>query len=87
MLLYVKVKPNQRSDKIERTSDGWQIRLKAQAVDGKANEHLISFLSSLLGLPKSGIQLKKGLTNRFKCLEIDCDEDRVFKVLEKESEK
>lgn len=87
MLLYVKVKPNQRFDKVELTSEGWQIRLKAPAIDGKANEHLINFLSEILDLPKSKILLKKGQTNKFKCLEIDSEEERVLKVLEKESEK
>jgi uncharacterized protein len=87
MLLYVKVKPNQRFDKIEQTPEGWQVRLKAPAVDGKANEHLIAYLSEVLDLPKSLIQLKKGLTNRFKCLEINSDEESVLKVLETESKK
>lgn len=87
MLLYVKVKPNQRFDKIEQTPEGWQIRLKSPAVDGKANENLILFLSDLLDLPKSAIQLKKGLTNPFKCLEINSSEETVLKVLEKESKK
>ncbi len=87
MLLYIKVKPNQRFDKIEQTADGWQVRLHAPAVDGKANDHLIDYLSEILNLPKSAIQLKKGLTNKFKCLEINCDEVMVLKVLELESKK
>jgi uncharacterized protein len=87
MLLYLKVKPNQRFDKIEQTSEGWQVRLHAPAVDGKANEHLIAYLSKVLDLPKSAILLKKGLTNKFKCLEINCEETLVLKVLELESKK
>ena len=53
MVLYVKVKPNQRFDKVEKIADNWQIRLKAPATDGKANEHLIVFLGEILNLPKS----------------------------------
>ena len=87
MLLYLKVKPNQRFNKVEKTTEGWQIRLNAPAVDGKANENLIGFLSTLLGIPKSGIVLKKGQTNRFKCLEIKEDEAVVLKVLEEEANK
>ena len=87
MLLYLKVKPNQRFDRIEQTTEGWQVRLHAPAVDGKANDHLISYLSDVLKLPKSAIQLKKGLTNKFKCLEINCEETLVLKVLELESKK
>ena len=87
MLLYIKVKPNQRYDKIELTSEGWQFRLKATAVDGNANDHLIEYLSDVLNLPKSAILIKKGLTNRFKCLEINSDENTVIKVLDAESKK
>lgn len=95
MLLYVKVKPNQRFDKVEKIGDGsskdgagWQIRLKAPAVDGKANEHLVDYMSEVLGVSKSKIMLKKGRTARVKCLEVDMDEALVIKKLaEKESSK
>ena len=87
MLLYLKVKPNQRSDKIEITPEGWQVRLKAPAVDGKANEHLIHYLSDVLDVPKSAIVLKKGLTSKFKCLEVNLAEELVSKVLDAESKK
>ncbi|MFZ7115886.1 MAG: DUF167 domain-containing protein [Bacteroidota bacterium] len=87
MLLYLKVKPNQRFDKIEQTPEGWQVRLKAPAVDGKANENLINYLSEVLDLPKSAIRLKKGQTSKFKCLEINLEEERVVKLLDAESKK
>jgi uncharacterized protein (TIGR00251 family) len=84
MILYVKVKPNQRFDRVEKTGDSWQIRLKAPAIDGKANEHLVEYLSKVLGLPKSKIILKKGQTARVKCLEIDSDESEVLEKLNRE---
>ena len=87
MLLYLKVKPLQRSDKIEQTPEGWQVRLKAPAVEGKANENLINYLSDVLDLPKSAILIKKGLTNKFKCLEINQEEEIVIKVLDAESKR
>ena len=77
MILYVKVKPNQRFDKVEKIGDEWQIRLKALAIDGKANEHLMEYLSEVLGVSKSKIILKKGHTARIKCLEIEMDEALV----------
>jgi uncharacterized protein (TIGR00251 family) len=83
MLLFVKAKPNQRFDKVERVGAEWQIRLKAPAVDGKANEHLIEYLSEILKIPKSKINLKKGQTSRIKCLEIIADEKTVLETLEK----
>ena len=77
MLLYVKVKPHQRLDKVEKTEDGWQIRIQAPAVDGKANEHLIRYLAEILGISRSKIELKKGQTSKLKCLDIALDETTV----------
>lgn len=82
MLLYVKVKPNQRFDKVEKIGKEWQLRLKAPSVDGKANKQLVEYLSELLELPKSKIILKKGQTARIKCLEIDELESVVLQKLE-----
>lgn len=81
MIIYLKVKPNQRFDKLEKVGNEWHIRLKAPAVDGKANAHLIEFLSAILAVSKSKITLKKGKTSRLKCLEIDSDEKSVLEKL------
>lgn len=82
MVIYLKVKPNQRFDKLERVGDGWQIRLKAPAIDGMANAHLIEYLSEILSVSKSRIKLKKGQTSKLKCIEIDLDEKSVHERLE-----
>ena len=79
--MYLKVKPNQRYDKVEKIGNEWQIRLKAPAVDGKANEHLIEFLSGVLDISKSKIILRKGKTSRLKCLEINSEEQSVLEKL------
>jgi len=81
MQLYVKVKPNQRFDRVEKSGEDWQVRLKAPAVDGKANDHLINYLSEILDLPKSKIILKKGKTARIKCMEIEGEESQVIEKL------
>lgn len=87
MLLYVKVKPNQRFDRVEKTGNQWQLRINAPSIDGKANKHMIEYLAELLELPKSKIILKKGQTTRIKCLEIDEEEKIVLQKLEKASNK
>lgn len=82
MLLYLKVKPNQRFDKVEKTGNEWILKIKAPATDSKANTRLIGFLSEVLELPKSKIILKKGQSSRIKCLEILADESTVYAKLE-----
>ncbi len=57
MLLRLKIKPNQRFDLMEKVENDWQIRLKAPAIDGKINEHLLQFLVTIRDLPQSAIQL------------------------------
>lgn len=84
MILYVKVKPNQRFDKVEKIGKDWQVRLKAPAIDGKANEHLVEYMSGVLGVSKSKIILKKGHTAKIKCLEISLDEVLVINKLNEE---
>ena len=86
MLLYLKIKPDQRLDRVEGSEKQWLVKIKAPAVDGKANEHLINYLCDILDLPKSKIILKKGHTSRHKCLEIDADAEIVNQGLLKASE-
>ncbi len=68
MLLHVKVKPNERRDKIEKRGNEWLIRLKAPAQDGKANQHLIGFLNKVLDNQKLKNNNKEGQRARTKCL-------------------
>jgi uncharacterized protein (TIGR00251 family) len=81
MLLYIKVKPNQRFDKIEKLDNDWQICLKAPATEGKANKRLIDFLSEVCRIPKSKIILQKGKTSTIKCLRIDADDTAIIMAL------
>lgn len=82
MLLHLSVKPNQRSNRLERSGASWQVRLAAPAVDGKANEALVAYLSDCLDIPKSKITLKKGHTSRFKVLEVVGDPELILAKLE-----
>ena len=83
MLLYFHVKPNQRFNRLERSGDAWLVRLRAPAVDGKANEALVEFLSEILSVARSRIIIRKGQTSRIKCLEIDAPEEAVTDSLQK----
>jgi len=85
MLLYLKIKPNQRFDRIEKVDEHWVVRVKAPAVDGKANEHLVIYLSEVFNISRSKIRLKKGSTSRIKCLEIEAEEAFIIDCLVKAS--
>ena len=83
MQLYVNVKPNQRFNRLEQVGDDWIVRLHAPAVDGKANEALVDFLSDILHIARSKIVLRKGQTARVKCLEIEGNQEEILAGLRK----
>ncbi len=63
--------------------DALKIRLAAPPVDGKANEALIGFVAKRLGVTKSAVSLKSGLSSRHKVLEvIDAPADTVQRLLQ-----
>ncbi len=82
MILSVQVKPGKRSDKIERINDQWVISIRGRAKDNEANEYLVEYLSKLTGLATSCILVRRGLTSRFKQIDIDAPERYVLDKLE-----
>lgn len=82
MLLHIKTKANAAKDELTQLPDGGVlVRIKAAPVEGKANKYLIDYLATLLGLPRSGLKLVKGLNNPFKTIEIDLPEAEVYAKL------
>ncbi len=67
--LQVKVKPNAREDRFAPGDDGvWMASLKAQTVDGKANEALIALVAAYFKLRKQQVSIKSGAGARIKRL-------------------
>jgi hypothetical protein len=70
--LKVRVIPNARKNAVVSwTEDEIRLKIKAPAVEGKANAALIEYLSELTGVPRSKIQLKSGEKARIKIIEIE----------------
>ena len=70
--ILVKVKPNAKTSKLERLSDGgWHAHLKSPPAEGKANAELIALVAGHFGVPKSCVTLKSGASSRSKLLQID----------------
>ena len=59
--------------------DTVKIRIHSPPVEGKANDALISFLSKILGVRKSSLQIERGDKSRTKTIAIryDSEADRV----------
>ena len=70
MLLYVKVKPNQRIDRVEWVSGEWVVRLAAPAIDGKANAELTNFLAEFFEVKNRSVKIVRGEKGKEKTVEI-----------------
>lgn len=71
LVLRCLIQPKASRDEIIGVQDDrLKIRITAPPVDGKANTHLIRFLSDLLDVPRTRIELLNGDTGKRKTLRI-----------------
>ena len=63
-------KPNSKADSIEKVGDELLVRVKAPAVDGKANEAAVKLIAKYYDVPKTRVKLIRGATSRKKVFEI-----------------
>ena len=71
-ILRVQVVPNAKSDSVVgEHGSAVKIKLRAPAVEGKANAALISFLAEQLNLSRRAIALERGLKSRHKLIRIN----------------
>lgn len=82
LLLRIKAVPNSSKNEVVGILDNaLKIKIKAPAVENKANEELVKFFSKMLKIPKTKIMLKSGGTSKLKTLYIeDCTIDKFMQV-------
>jgi len=67
----VKVQPRASKDEVVGEMGGaLKVRLRAPAIEGRANEALVEFLAQLLKTPKSAVRILGGERSRIKRIEI-----------------
>lgn len=70
--IQVKVKPNARVSTFEQQADGsWLAQLKAQPIDGKANEELVALVARHFGRRKAQVSIRSGASGRMKLVQIE----------------
>jgi len=68
----VKVKANARTCSLAQLSDGtWLAKVKAPAIDGRANEELVALLASSFHCPKAAVSIKSGKFGRTKLVRVE----------------
>jgi uncharacterized protein len=71
IVIQVKVKPNSRLSTLEQSGEGsWIAQLKAAPINGKANDELISLVSTRFQCRKSAVSIKSGASGRMKLVRI-----------------
>lgn len=71
VIISVRVQPRSSKDEIAGEMDGaLKVRLRAPAVEDRANEALVEFLAQLLKRPRSAVRILSGERSRTKRLEI-----------------
>ena len=71
MFLKIKAVPNSSKNQFCGVLDGaLKVKIKAPAVENKANEELVKFLSKSLKVPKSCLSIESGNTSKVKIVYI-----------------
>ena len=83
----MKVQPRASKDEIAGAMDGaLKIRLRAPALENRANEALVEFLADLLKTPKSAVRIQGGERSRNKRVEIrGVTRQQIFDLLQEEA--
>jgi len=70
--IQVHVQPNARRNEILGFREGllW-LRIAASPVEGKANRELVDYLSEILGVSKSSVEVERGTTGRHKTVAVE----------------
>jgi uncharacterized protein (TIGR00251 family) len=79
----IQVQPSARRNEVLGFKDNiLHVKIAAPPVKGKANKELVLFLSQLIGMSKSSINIKSGLTSRRKVIAITgLDRDQIVERL------
>jgi uncharacterized protein len=69
--LQVKAKPGARVSALTEQPDGtWLAQVKAQPVDGKANDELRALIAEHFGVRRAQVNIKSGAGGRLKLVQI-----------------
>lgn len=68
----VRVQPNARKDEVMSYTDGLlHLKIAAPPVKGKANQEVVEFLSEILEVRKSSLNVDRGLKDRRKIVSVE----------------
>jgi len=66
----VKVIPNSKIEEVIKQGDGFLVRVKEPAKEGKANRAVIKLLADYFGVPQRQVAISSGFGSRNKVIDI-----------------
>lgn len=66
----IKVVANSKNNSIEFLDDFIKIKIKERPIEGRANKAIVEYLSEILNVPKSKIQILNGDKSAIKTIQI-----------------
>jgi len=70
MKIQVNVKPNSRTEELNREGNTFIVKVKEPPKEGKANQAVIKLLAEHFGVPKSQVRILSGFRSRNKVIEV-----------------
>lgn len=81
LIVNFRIVPNSSKNDIIIEDDYIKVKLTAQPIENKANKALIEFLSKLVKLPKTSIEIIKGETSKDKTLLFKTDNSQKREII------
>lgn len=82
LLIKVKIIPNSSRNAIIVEDGTVKVKVTAQPIENKANKALIEFLSKKINVPKSKIEILKGLTAKEKTILVKVEDMNKQSIIE-----
>ena len=82
LLIKIKIVPNSSKNDIIVEEGFVKVKVTAQPIENKANKALIEFLSKKVKLPKSKIEIVKGMTSKEKTVLIKIEDIDKQSIIE-----
>ena len=83
MKLLIKAKIGKRGEILGWDGETLHVGVNAAPIKGASNQRLIEIISDWAKVSKGKISIAKGLTNRYKTLNIDADQDYIDELITK----
>lgn len=70
MEIRVQVKAGAKNDRIEKTTTGYSVTVRAKAAGGMANDAVLALVSRELGIPAKRLRITRGLRSPSKMITV-----------------